>query len=239
MRHLDWDGQRNIRDLGGLPTPLSPTGKTLMSRVARGPRRELLTSAGWASAKRWGLRSVVDLRNADEVGPRRFDPAASPPETVKITLAPTEDPAQPEFRAICLPILDSPEYWQHNVRLLPELVRGALEAIADSEPGVLVHCSAGRDRTGMVSALLLANAGVPSEEIVTDYAQSVQAMAGTSAHGGPAHDRQASWTPEQTETWLSNVTTHVRTFISDLEPLLDDLEVRSETRSTLRALLTT
>lgn len=61
----------------------------------------------------------------------------------------------PEFRAVCLPILDSPEYWQHNVRILPDLVRKTLEAIAASVPGVFVHCAAGRDRTGMISALLL------------------------------------------------------------------------------------
>lgn len=238
MRNLDWDGLRNVRDLGGLPTLLSQTGATVKGRVARGPRRELLTSAGWLAASRWGLRSIVDLRSADETGPRDSDPQAVPPDGLAITLAPTEDQTHPEFRAVCLPILDSPEYWHHNVRILPGLIRETLEAIAASEPGVLIHCAAGRDRTGMISALLLANAGVSIDDIVADYAESVYAMAGTDPHGAPTHDRQASWTQEQTTAWLRSVTPHVRAFVADSDAMLDALTVTAETRRSLRVLLT-
>ena len=82
-------------------------------------------------------------------------------------------------------------------------VRRSLEAIAATKPGVLIHGAAGRDRTGMVSALLLANAGVSGDDIVADYAESVHAMAGAAPHGGPPHDRQASWTPEELTIWLN------------------------------------
>ncbi|MFD1718540.1 tyrosine-protein phosphatase [Georgenia deserti] len=129
MRDLDWDGGRNLRDLGGLPTPLSPTGATVAGRVARGARRELITTKGWLAAAEWGIRSIVDLRSPAEVGPLDGDASDAPPD-VDVVLAPTEDQTHPEFRAACLPILDSPEYWQHNVRILPGHVRGALEAIA-------------------------------------------------------------------------------------------------------------
>lgn len=186
----------------------------------------------------WGLKSVVDLRSADEVGKRGSDPEAAPPEAVTVTLAPTEDQAHPEFRAVCLPILDSPEYWQHNVRILPAHVRGALEAIASSPPGVLVHCAGGRDRTGMVTALLLANAGVQDDDIVADYEMSVRAMAGSAPHGGPTHDRQASWSTEQVSAWLREVTPHVRAFVAESETVLDDLDVSPKLRRTLRYLLT-
>lgn len=238
MRTLNWDGLRNVRDLGGLPTPLSQTGETAWGRIARGPRRELLTEAGWSTAMAWGLRSVVDLRSAEEVGKRRSDPEASLPDAVTVTLAPTEDQAHPEFRAACLPILDSPEYWQHNVRILPSYVRGALAAIASSPPGVLVHCAGGRDRTGMVTALLLANAGVRGDHIVADYELSVRAMAGSAPHGGPTHDRQASWSPQQVSAWLREVTPHVRAFVADSDKVLDALDVSEKVRRTLRNLLT-
>lgn len=237
MRNLDWDGSRNVRDLGGLPTPLSKTGSTLMGRVARGPRRELLTAAGWEAASEWGLRSIVDLRAMEEVGPRERDPDASPPANVSITLASTEDQTHPEFRAVCLPILDSPEYWHHNVRILPDLVRGALEGIAAAEPGVLVHCAAGRDRTGMISALLLAHAGVPTEHIVDDYAESVRSMAGGAPHGGPTVDRQAAWSDKQVTSWLIEAEPHVRAFVADSGAVLDELEVPDATRRRLRSLL--
>lgn len=234
---LDWDGLVNLRDLGGLPTPLSPTGFTAFGRVARGPRREFLTTAGWVAADRWGLRTVVDLRNVNEVGPRPTDPVTTPPGHLRIVLAPTEDQTHPEFREMCLSILDSPEYWRHNIRILPELVRNTLETIASAEPGILVHCAAGRDRTGLVSALLLANAGVPSEDIWTDYATSVRAMAGTSVHGAPAHDRQAGWGPQQVEDWLRRVSPFVHDFVADLDSVVTELGLRQQTQLRLRDLL--
>lgn len=209
-----------------------------MGRIARGPRRELLTDTGWSAATQWGLHSVVDLRSIDETGRRDSDPGAQPPTDLAITLAPTEDQTHPEFRAVCLPILDSPEYWQHNVRILPSLIRKALEAIAASEPGILVHCAAGRDRTGMISALLLANAGVAADDIIDDYAESVRAMAGAPPHGGPTHDRQVSWASGEVTIWLSEITPHVHAFVADLDAVLDALDVGPATRHRLRWLLT-
>ena len=238
MRTLDWGGLRNVRDLGGLPTPLARAGVTLRGRVARGPRRELLTAEGWQAASDCGLRSVVDLRVADEVGRRSGDPDATLPSHLQVTLAPTEDQDDPEFRAVCVPILDSPEYWQHNVRILPDLVRGALEAIAAAEPGVLIHCAGGRDRSGMVTALLLASARVDVEWIVDDYAQSVRAMAGTGSENAPAHDRQAAWSPQQVEDWLREVDPHVREFIAEVDAVLGTLGAEPQLRMRLRQLLT-
>ena len=236
MRALSWDGYRNVRDLGGLPTPLSPSGTTLRGRVARGPRREWLTAAGRADALRWGVRTVVDLRNADEHGPWPGDPgvAALAWDGVTVVHAPTEDPGHEEFWAVCEPILDSPEYWRHNVRLLPEHVRRALTAVADAEPGVLVHCSAGRDRTGMVVALVLAHAGVPPEDVATDWAESVRAMAGG---GHRPEDRQSTWDAEQVERFLAESLPVVEDVTGDVARVLDDVGLNDGGRERLRAQL--
>ncbi len=48
----------------------------------------------------------------------------------------------------------------------------AVTAVAESDGAVVVHCAAGKDRTGIVSALLLSLAGVPDDEVVADYALS-------------------------------------------------------------------
>lgn len=239
MRELDWDGYRNVRDLGGLPTPLSPTGATLAGRVARGPRRELLTDRGWRDARAWGLRSVVDLRCADEVGRRDGDPFIAPDALTGITVvsAPTEDQDDPEFREVCFPILDSPEYWRHNWRILPHLVLGALRAVADAPAGVLVHCSAGRDRTGMVSTLLLADAGVSPTSVAEDYAASVRAMAGTGTHA--PGDRQASWDAERVTDWLATVTPIVEDVAADVDAAFAAVGADDDLRARLRARLTT
>ncbi|WP_062077246.1 tyrosine-protein phosphatase [Demequina globuliformis] len=238
MRDLDWDGLRNVRDLGGLPTPLSRTGTTVVGRIARGPRRELMTTAGWSAAGQWGLRSIVDLRAEVESGRREGDPDAHVPGDVSITRAPTEDWDDPQFREVCLPVLDSPEYWQHNVRILPDLVRATLEAIAASTPGVLVHCSAGRDRTGMVAALLLANAGVAPADILADYGDSVRAMATGVEHGGPTADPQALFSPAQVEQWLGEVGVHVVEFAQRADAHMAELHLDPEVKQRLRAFLT-
>ncbi|GAA1209208.1 tyrosine-protein phosphatase [Rhodoglobus aureus] len=149
MNDLSWDGCINARDSGRLPTSLSRTGETVSGRIARGPRRERLIVAGWDAARAWGLTSIVDLRCADEVGVGEGDPhiPAATLAGISIVNAPPENQDDPEFVKFCFPILDSPEYWTHNWRLQPHLVRSPLEAIAASQPGTLVHCSAGRDRT--------------------------------------------------------------------------------------------
>ena len=236
MRDLDWHGYVNARDLGGLPTALSPTGSTIFGRVARGPRRELLTAAGWAAAREWGLCSVVDLRCGPEIGGRDGDPASAEDARLSIIHAPTEDHDNLEFREVCFPILDSPAYWPHNWRILPHLVRDALRAIASAPAGVLVHCSAGRDRTGMISALLLGNAGVSPAAIADDYAQSVRAMAGAAAHL-PTYDRQAVWTPEQVEAWIGDTAPMVREVAAHTDDVFAQIGVTPAERARLRALL--
>jgi protein-tyrosine phosphatase len=239
VRNLVWDGYLNARDLGGLPTPVSATGSTLFGRVARGPRRELLTEKGWQDALRWGLRAVVDLRCAYEIGVREGDPAVAPDAmtTVSVVNVPTEDQENPEFREVCFPILDSPEYWRHNWRILPDLVLGTLSAIAAAPAGVLVHCSAGRDRTGMISALLLSNAGVAPADVAADYAESVRAMAGTNAHN-PTKDRQAAWGPDETESWIADTAPVVEDIAADPDAAFTAIGAGPDLRFRLRELLT-
>ena len=235
MRTLDWDGYLNCRDLGGLPTPSGPTRR---GRIARGARRELLTTAGWAQARAWGLRTIVDLRCADEVGPRNGDPTPNRDilNGVGIILSPTEDHANSEFRRTCFPMLDSPGYWPHNLRILPNLVRRTLEAIAGAEPGLLIHCSAGRDRTGMITALLLAHAGVAPDVIADDYAESVHIMAGAQSNS-PTRDRQSTWGPTEIADWVAETRSLVIEFAAHPDQHLEQVGLGYADRDRLRSLL--
>jgi protein-tyrosine phosphatase len=239
MRELKWDGYFNARDLGGLPTAMSPTGSTIFGRIARGPRRELITEGGWIHAQRWGLQTVVDLRCAYEIGRHDADPEVQAGAISRVTIVntPTEDHENSEFREVCFPILDSPAYWEHSWRILPELVRGTLRAIAAAKSGVLVHCSAGRDRTGMISALLLGNAGVAPQSVVDDYAESVRAMAGAVSHS-PTHDRQASWTKSEIDAWIEGTTPIVYFAALHAENALVQLGLTRAERGRLRTMLT-
>jgi protein-tyrosine phosphatase len=239
VRNLDWDGYRNARDLGGFVTPMSSTGATVFGKVARGPRRELMTEAGWRQARQWGLSAVVDLRCADEIVAREGDPDVPPEATSRLSVvnAPTEDQENPEFREVCFPILDSPEYWRHNWRILPHLVLGSLTAIESAPTGVLVHCSAGRDRTGMVSALLLSNAGVAPSDVAADYAESVRAMASAKTH--TPQDRQTAWRASEVESWIAQTSPIVEDVASDPDASFAAIGADSDLRESLRALLTT
>jgi hypothetical protein len=239
MRHLAWDGYLNARDLGGLPTPVSETGSTIFGRVARGPRRELLTEAGWEEARRWGLATVIDLRCANEIGAREGDPGVGPETIANVSVvnAPTEDQDNLEFREVCFPILDSPEYWRHNWRILPNLVLGTLTAIAAAPAGVLVHCSAGRDRTGMISTLLLSNAGVDPTDIAADYAESVRAMAGAQTHS-PTGDRQATWGTDDVSSWIDKTAPMVEDIAADPDAAFSAIGASADLRTRLRTLLT-
>lgn len=238
MRQLHWDGYVNARDLGGLPTPLSASGSTVSGRIARGPRRERLTESGWQDARRWGLSTIVDLRCPYEFGARDGDPEVGPETSsgIRIVSAPTEDHDNAEFREVCFPILDSPEYWRRNWRILPHLVLASLNAIADAHAGVLVHCSAGRDRTGMISALLLSNAGVSPVDVAADYADSVRAMAGAQSHA-PTHDRQSEWDDDEVARWIAETAPIVEDIAADADAAFDTIGVDNELRSSLRAVL--
>lgn len=238
INELAWDGYPNARDLGGLPTSLAGGGKTIPGRLARGPRRERLNILGWNAARHWGLSTIVDLRCAYESGAQAADPVVPAEALAGFTIrqAPTEDHEDPEFRQMCFPILDSPEYWSHNWRLQPHLVKAALDAIATATPGVLVHCSAGRDRTGMICALLLGNAGVEPDFVAADYAASVRVMAGVANHS-PTVDQQAEWTRNQVDSWLTDKLPLVREVAGGVQEIFDVLKVGTATRESLRSLL--
>src|SRR4051812_31432926 len=91
-RHLDWEGCFNVRDLGGLP--LADGGETRWCAVVRGDALDELTEAGWAALAAHGVRTVVDLRNADERGD------AIPPDGVRVVHVPLDASEDREFWSV-------------------------------------------------------------------------------------------------------------------------------------------
>jgi protein-tyrosine phosphatase len=163
-RHLSWDGCANVRDLGGL-------GGIRRGALVRADDLQNLTAAGWAALGAHGIRTVVDLRNPDEIG---ADSAPRPPglTTVRIPLDGMEDT---EFwsRWLHRPEFGTPHYYRPWLERFPDRAARALAAIARAQPGgVAYHCGVGRDRTGLITGLICAALGVRGQEAAEDYALS-------------------------------------------------------------------
>lgn len=137
-----------------------------------------------------GVRTIIDLRNDDEVGRIRDaalarsrkgmvpSPSAPPPELQRVRV-PIDDTEDVEFwQEIRAAGLDgTPLYVGPFIRRKAYQCAAAVRAIAAAESGgVIFHCQAGRDRTGIVALLMLSLAGVEPSAIAADYALSGPAL---------------------------------------------------------------
>ncbi|MEV4748372.1 tyrosine-protein phosphatase [Streptosporangium sp. NPDC049248] len=171
-RHLDWDGCYNVRDLGGFRTGEGRV--TRRGAVVRSDSPDRLTPAGWSALAAYGVRTVVDLRNDEE----RQAAAEARPIGVDVVHAPLDDLADTEFWEVWGQGLQgTPLYYRPFLDRFPERCAAAVAAVAHARPGgVLIHCAVGRDRTGLITLLLLALAGVAHEEIASDYELSADRL---------------------------------------------------------------
>ena len=166
-RHLPLEGTYNVRDAGGYPTR---DGRTIRWQMLyRADSLHRLTEQGQVHLIEAGLSTVIDLRRDVELAVAPNVLAASDRVNyVWISLAP--NPAQAEGRRVIEPDTLARTYRTIIDDRQPEL-RQILSTLA--QPGAfpaLVHCTAGKDRTGIVVALLLGLAGVEHATIAEDYA---------------------------------------------------------------------
>lgn len=149
--------------------PIVGGGTTPFGAFVRSESPALVTVAGWKQLRDHGVRTVIDLRRPDE----RADDIPIRPEWMTVINADLNDQAFAEkfgsdgLDGAALHYLD-------RLQESPAAVVDALRAIGTAEPGaVMIHCVGGRDRTGLLSALLLAVAGVEPEAILADYLETV------------------------------------------------------------------
>lgn len=153
---VGWDGAVNAWRVAG--------------SVYRMGRREWVTEAGWNEAYHDGVRTIIDLRNAAEQQPRPTDPDVGDAlAAFDVVFTPTEDPDNPEFKALCDPYLNDPAHYAANARMFPDKLAAVFKAVAAASGGVVIHCSAGRDRSGMIAAMLQDLAGASDRDIVASY----------------------------------------------------------------------
>ena len=173
-RQLIWDGCVNVRDLGGLP--VAGGGTTHFGRIVRCDNVRRLSPRGWDELRAYGVHRIVDLRFMRE----RTDEVELPAglDLVQVSLFGDHDPIELKRRDdVVRRAIDDVDaidlFYTETLERRGEHVAAAMKAIASAPDGtVVVHCFVGKDRTGIVSALLLRLAGVPEEAVAEDYALS-------------------------------------------------------------------
>ncbi|MDH7808712.1 MULTISPECIES: tyrosine-protein phosphatase [Rhizobium/Agrobacterium group] len=164
-RHIHLDGAYNVRDLGGYA---SASGQTHWRRVLRADGLHRVSQAGLDMLVETGVRLVIDLRHDHEIAaaPNPFV-ADGRVRYLNVPLFSGLVPQASEKKTGGI-LLD---LYLQALSSRGEAIRMVVETIAHAgEGGVLFHCTAGKDRTGIIAALLLAAAGVPRETILADYA---------------------------------------------------------------------
>jgi protein-tyrosine phosphatase len=172
-RLLDFPLLLNARDLGGYPTV--DGSRTRWRSLIRADDLAQLTPDGVRALEAFGVETVIDLRWSEEVAaypsPVSRDARGIRCEQVSL-LARTEDEWRRRARE-CPKELWKPMVLDHAREGIREVL--SLIAAASSGP-LLFHCVAGKDRTGLIAALLLALADVVPEAIAFDYAQSTERL---------------------------------------------------------------
>lgn len=169
-RLLVLEGAHNVRDLGGYAVA---GGTTRWGIFFRADSLHQLTPKDRAKLLDTGIRTIIDLRHAGEVqaAPNIFhdDPQINYHHIPLIQGAPGHGEAQaPSLSLIYRYIVDDCQ---------AQLSQVFTTMYTAETGGVLFHCSAGKDRTGIVAALLLGMVGASNQVIADDYGLTTQTMA--------------------------------------------------------------
>ena len=167
-RKLPLVGLHNARELGGWQTP---EGVTQYGVFLRTDMHEAVAPEDVAFLKDYGVTMDVDLRGASELrhhpDPLREEPwceyvhLPTVEETEEKNVDPSKFRPDPNFSmaAVYVRMAEDRKDW----------VRKVFEAFGRCEGTAMYHCTLGKDRTGIVTALLLGNCGVSDEDIIADY----------------------------------------------------------------------
>jgi protein-tyrosine phosphatase len=171
-RLLDFPDLLNARDLGGYPT--IDGSHTHWRSLLRSDDLAQLTPAGLHAFSSYGIETVVDLRWPGEVleNPTPVTRLLKHIHYEQVSLL---TPTPEEWRARRADST-AKELWNRSMlEKVREELKEVLAVIAGASPGpLLFHCVAGKDRTGLIAALLLALADVEPEAIAHDYAASTE-----------------------------------------------------------------
>lgn len=168
-RHVAFERLHNFRDLGGYRTG---DGRTVRrGRLYRSDALSKLraTEPDWGRFLSLGVRTVIDLRYPWEIEAR-----GRVPEAAGLTYVNLSVEHRPYDQAEIDPEVDPWRYLADRYAEVAldgaEELRQALEIIASGSDPQVFHCASGKDRTGLLAALVLALLGVGEDDIAADFA---------------------------------------------------------------------
>jgi protein tyrosine/serine phosphatase len=211
-REIVLEGCVNFRDLGGYP---AEDGRVRPGRLFRSDALHELTGPDVARLRELGLTTVIDLRSDfershDGDGPH---PLAGAADIVEAPLIDRHNGALMADTSLSLA--------QRYARIMESsgtALADAVRAIAAAPGAAVFHCAAGKDRTGMVSAVVLGVLGVADADVIADYAMTGRNLARIEARlaGNAAYERTAAYVPRDVMTADA----------ATMSELIDDLRAR-------------
>ena len=182
LRHIPLGKMNNLRDLGGYPGTGGRT--TAWERFLRGDVPLGLGEADLQWLLERDITTVIDLRTTAEVE-RKPDQLSTVPGFRYVNCPLLEGEAMPN-------LADDVAQGYFHLLGRKDLVRAAVGELAAAPGGAIFHCTAGKDRTGLIAALLLSLAGVDRVDILADYQVS--------------------------ETYLADIIRRIQAVVPDLAP---------------------
>ncbi|NEW40314.1 tyrosine-protein phosphatase [Nocardia cyriacigeorgica] len=235
--HLRITGTFNFRDLGGLATA---NGATVRPGVLlRSAQLSGLDEAGHAVLRELGVSAVHDLRGQPEIAVQGADRL---PDGIRLTVTPFDSdmgeapPHDPATGAALTHMLEVYRLFPARVEAHAAIVAIA-ESIVRDDGAVLVHCAAGKDRTGWAVATLLLAVEVSEADVLTEYLLSNSAVpmlrAMLTEKLGPDHVFSDDLLGVR-EEYLRSALDAVRELHGDIERYLSTIGLTADLRTRLR-----
>ena len=243
-RQIDLDGCVNFRDLGGYP---AANGRSLRWRTLY--RSDALHALTPGDIRRFreelAISDIVDLRSTFELESEgRGRLGAEPIAFHHLPLFDGEMSAEERSASDQMSLGDR---YIGLIEMARKPIARVIDALSNASAGAVYHCAAGKDRTGVISAVLLGVLGVPRDLIVADYALSsqnieaiierVMSMKGyeDTLEKMPADTLHAK--PETMETVLSHIESAYGSMDHYLEQILEEADAPPGAAERLRAKL--
>ena len=203
---MGWDGAVNAWHVAG--------------GVYRMGRREWLTETGWQQAYDDGVRTVVDLRHPREALRRDTDPAVADRAwsgVNDVVLPPPKSPAIRGSLPCAARTSTIPPITCTMSGCIPQKLVGVFRAVAAATGAVVIHCAAGRDRSGMVAAMIQDLAGHSDQLIADGYSKAARGINERYRTHGPPHARERYLADAELAPLLEERGRTVVKFVRDLD----------------------